>query len=153
MLGSSTTPATVVDAAPAVRWFLTVAFGVGLPFASVGAARLWRHQTTLYDDPPTAWPYSPSAWRAFVRSTPAQGIAFAAMCLVVLYLLWGPPSHTVARIVLIAALSIMALGILVGACAALWNRPRWASPAHVRTQPGLIAEWRAGWRELHRRPS
>lgn len=145
--------AALLHTSPAARIAFTGLIVAGVAVAAYGLRLHWRDRARVFDRPPAAWPYSEALWKGWVRSLAAQELAFTAGVALVLYGMWGPSDKGVGRVVVIAVLAVAGAGVLLAITVAYFNRPRFAVPPHLRSQPSAIAEWLANWRTSGRRSS
>lgn len=102
--------------------------------------KLWRNEHRFdSNSPPQGWPFGSALWRAYIRASPAG----------VLFLFWGGLGMLADALFagLVAAILVPLAALLAGALVvsawsiALFNRPRFLAPPHLREQPGAVAEW------------
>ncbi len=106
--------------------------------------RIWRHETTYYDEMQAWWLWGEALWRALTRCMAfgvTVGFTMSAWGLLAAFSLdlnrdvaplwWGIPAG-----------AILALGASLLTTITLFNWPKRAVPPHMRDQPGTIVEWR-----------
>lgn len=118
--------------------------GIAL-LGALGAKRMWRNETRLYDRTPSWFPYSDTSWRATRRSLVPAGIStIPASIAIWLALLFDADSRTdlsaMIEMAILVPIAIALLFFALGVSAFLVAGPKITIPPHLRAEQGWIRE-------------
>jgi hypothetical protein len=121
---------------------MTVGALVFVPLCIKGIRVLWRRPVDAFGEPLAWWVWGAPLWRGYVRGMAAVGATFVVDLLLILLVIWGPGGDAVLLAIAAALVLSLTAGLVLAVTIALFNRPRWAVPPHLRGQPGAVREWR-----------
>lgn len=118
-----------------------VAFAVFAGFMVAGAVKIRLGGAPPFDEVSAAFPWSPVAWRAYVRCLPATVCTGGVMVLTFMVTIIFPKPadghHPLAVIAVVGPLGLSGLAVL---SVVLFNRPRFLVARDLRDKPGVVAE-------------
>ncbi len=121
------------------RWIIAGVIVATSLYAVRGFWSEWRRRSA--SDPYRSadwWPFDLLWWRALVRSGPAgtiEGPLVAAG-----YVVSGFDSSSAQQVVEVIIAVLAAIALLLTAAVALYNRPKFLVPPHLRELPGAVDE-------------
>lgn len=121
------------------RWIIAGVIVATSLYALRGFWSEWRGKSAT--DPYRAadwWPFGLVWWRALVRSGPAgtiEGPLVAAG-----YVVSGSDNSSAQQAIEVLVAVLVALALLLTAAVALYNRPKFLVPPHLRKLPGAVDE-------------
>lgn len=116
---------------------------LALGFLLLVVKRHWPGRDANLDRVPGWWPYGDGLWRAWMRSTPGSCLVFVVLSAVAFMVAVFPieesPVFTACALLIFPAMFVW-LSVI------LFNRPRFLVAPRWRSAPGLLADWRRGFR-------
>ena len=131
-----------LDVPVAYAVLMTLGAVVFVPLCLKGIRTLWRRPVDAFEEPLAWWIWGAPLWRGYVRGMAAVGATFVVDLLLIMVVIWGPGADAVLLATAAALVLSLAAGLVLAITIALFNRPRWAVPPHLRAQPGAVREWR-----------